>query len=85
MPINSFGNSSSSHDNGNKLDTSITVQKPYPRTNYLESNIVEDIDLKNQNRNKNLPDPISNREAAPKNYVDNKYNNPSIVKTTIHI
>ena len=30
----------------------------------------EDIDLKNQYRTKNLPDPISIREAASKNYVD---------------
>ena len=45
MPINVFGNSSSSHDNGNKIDTSIFVQKLYRRTTYIESNI-EDIDIK---------------------------------------
>ena len=44
MPINVFGNSS--RDNNNKIDTSLFVQKPYLRTNYLESNIEEDIDLK---------------------------------------
>ena len=27
MPINVFGKSSSSHDNGNKLDTSFFVEK----------------------------------------------------------
>ena len=27
MPINVFGNSSSSYDNGNKIDTSLFVQK----------------------------------------------------------
>ena len=27
-----------------KIDTSLFVQKPYLRTNYLESNIEEDID-----------------------------------------
>ena len=48
MPINVFGNSSSSYDNGNKFDTSPFVQKPYLRTNYIEANIEEDIDLKNQ-------------------------------------
>ena len=48
MPINVFGNSSSSYDSGNKIDTSIFVQKPYLRSNYLEANIEEDIDLKNQ-------------------------------------
>ena len=46
MPINVFGNSSSSYDNGNKIDTSLFVQKLYLRTNFIESNIEEDIDWK---------------------------------------
>ena len=50
MPINVFGNSSNNSDN--KIDTSLFVQKPYLRTNYIESNIEEDIDLKNQFRTK---------------------------------
>ena len=83
MPINVFGNSSNNSDN--KIDTSLFVQKPYLRTNYIEANIEEDIDLKNQYRIKNLPDPISIREAASKNYVDNLFNDPSIVKNTEHI
>ena len=83
MPINVFGNSSNNSDN--KIDTSLFVQKPYLRTNYIESNIEEDIDLKNQFRNKNLPDPVSNREACSKNYVDNLINDPSIIKNTEHI
>ena len=69
MPINVFGNSSS--NSGNKIDTSLFVQQPYLRTNYIEANIEEDIDLKNQYRIKNLPDPVSLTEAASKNYVDN--------------
>ena len=40
MPINVFGNSSSSNNNGNK---SLFVQKPYLRKNYIEANL-EDID-----------------------------------------
>ena len=40
-----LGNSSST-DNGNKLDTSLFVQKPYLRFNYIEINIEEHIDLK---------------------------------------
>ena len=44
MPINVFGNSS--HGNNNKFDTTLFVQKPYLRSNYIESNIEEDIDLK---------------------------------------
>ena len=85
MPINVFGNSSSSHDNGNKIDTSLFVQKPYLRSNYIESNIEENIDLKNQYRIKNIPDPISKREAASKNYVDNIFNDPSIIKKILHV
>ena len=54
------------------------------RTNYVESNIEEDIDLKNQFRIKNLPDPISIREAASKNYLDNLFDDLSIVKNTEH-
>ena len=83
MPINVFGNSSNNSDN--KIDTSLFVQKPYLRTNYIETNIEEDIDLKNQYRIKNLPDPISILEAASKNYVDNLFNDPSIVKNNAHI
>ena len=84
MPIDVFGNSNSKA-NGNKIDTRLFVQKPCSRTNYKEANIEEDIDLKNQNRIKNLPDPISIREAASKNYVDNLFNDPSILKSTEHI
>ena len=81
MPFNVFGNSS--HDN--KTDTSLFVQKPYLRTNYIEANFEKNIDLKNQYRIKILPDPISIREAASKNYIDNLFNDPSILKNTPHI
>ena len=47
MPINVIGNSKS-YDNGNKVNTSLFVQKPYLRMNYKESNLEEDIDLKNE-------------------------------------
>ena len=45
MPINVFGNSNSNNSD-NKIDTSLFVQKPYLRTNYIEANIEEDIDFK---------------------------------------
>ena len=83
MPINVFGNSLSSSDN--KIDTSLFVQKLFLRTKYLEANIEEDIDLKNQHRIKNLPDTNNIREPAPKHYVDNLFNDPSIIKNTAHI
>ena len=44
MPINVFGNSSNNSDN--KIDTSLFVQRPYLRSDYIEANIEEDIDLK---------------------------------------
>ena len=69
MPINVFGNSNS-NDNS-KIDTSLFVQKPYLRRNYIEANIEEDIDLKNQYRIKNLIDPINLQDACNKNYIDN--------------
>ena len=84
MPINVFGNSNS-NSSDNKIDTSLFVQKPYLRHIYIEVNIEEYIDLKNQYRIKNLPDPISIREPCSKDYVDNLFNHPSIVKNTEHI
>ena len=41
--------------------------------------------MKNQYRNKNLPNPISIREACSKNYVDNLFNETSILKNTAQI
>ena len=46
---------------------------------YIEANIEEHIDLRNQFRNKNLPDPVSIRKAASKNYVD------WLLFSTIHV
>ena len=57
MSYKVFGNSSSSRDDGNKIDTSLFVQKLYLRTIYTESNIEEKIDLKINIRIKKLPHP----------------------------
>ena len=46
MPVNVFGNSSNNSEH--KIDTSLFVQKPNLRHIYIEANIEEDIDLKNQ-------------------------------------
>ena len=75
MLINVDGNSNSDDNNGNKIDTSLFVQKPYLRTNYLESVLEEDIDLRNQYKNKNLPDPVNTQDVCCKNYVDNIFKN----------
>ena len=84
MPINVIGNSNTNNI-CNKIDTPLFVQKPYLRTIYIESDTEKDIDLKKQFRIKNLPDPTSIREAATKNYVDKKFNDPSILKNTAQI
>ena len=78
MPINVFG--SSSNNSEHKIDTSLFLQKSYLRTSYIEANIEEDIDLENQFRIENLPDPISIREATSKSYVDFLFNDPRKIK-----
>ena len=80
MPKNLFGNFSNNAEH--KVDTSLFVQKPYSRTKYMEANIDEDLDLKNQFRFKNLRDPISIREAFRKYYVDKILNDPKELKKT---
>ena len=65
MPINVFGNSNS-NDNGNKIDTSLFVQKPYLRTNYIEANIEENVNMKSQLKIKNLRCPKENSDAVCK-------------------
>ena len=84
MPINVFGNSNSNNFD-NKIDTSLFVQKPYLRHNYIKSNIEEDIDLKNQYRIKNLPDPTEMQDACSKKYADNLFNDLTIIKNSEHI
>ena len=61
MPMIVFGNSND--NNSNKIDTSLFVQKPYFRSNYMESIIEEDIDLRNQYKIKNLPDPKKHKRC----------------------
>ena len=85
MLINVFGKSFSSHDSDNKIDTTQFVQKPYLRTNYIENNIEEDINLINQYRIKILPGLFSIREAASKIFVDTKFNDRSLIKNTSHV
>ena len=85
MLINFFGNSSSSHDYGNKIGTSLFVQKPYLRTNCIEANIEENIDMRNKSRIKSLPCPRENSDAVCKFYVDSGLNDPSIIKNNAQI
>ena len=78
MPINVFGSTSGNTES--KIVTSAFVQKPYLRTNYVESKNQEAIDMKHRFRIKNLPDPISIKEPASKNCVNNKVDNPRTTK-----
>ena len=80
MPINVFGNSNS-NDNNNKIDTSKFVQKSYLRSNYIETDLDHDINLKNEYRIINLPDPINNKDGVNKIYIDNKISD--IIKRNI--
>ena len=84
MPINVFGNRCSSQDYGIKVDTSIFVQKPYLRTNYLESK-EEDIHMKNQFKNRKLPCPVKNTYAAKKTYIDSGLIDCSIIRNTAYV
>ena len=75
MPMNVFGSTSST--GLTNIDTTLFVQKPYLRTNYIESDMEEDIDMKQKFKITNLVDPTNDFEAANKAYVDkNKYVGP---------
>ena len=84
MPINVFGNSNS-NDNNNKIDESLFVQKLYLRTNYIEANMEGYIDLKNEYIIKNSVDPKNLQDACSKNYVDNLFNDPVLLKNSAHL
>ena len=85
-----FFGSSNDNISSNKIDTSSFVQKPYLRTNYIEADIEEDIDMKNQFYIKNLPKPINLDDAISKRFGDtnylkiSNYDNDSIVRNNTH-
>ena len=77
---------SSSSQSDSQIDTSNFVKKSYPKTNYIETNMEEDIDMKNQFYIKNLPNPINSNDCMNKIYADtnylkiSNYDNNSIVR-----
>ena len=83
MPINVIGDSSSSKNNGNEIDISLFIQKLYLRSNYIEANIEEDFNMKNQFKIKDCPP--ENSDAVCISYVDNLFNDSSIIKNTSHL
>ena len=55
------------------------------RTNYLESNLEEDVDMKNQFEIKLLHCPQKNSDAVCKSYVDVGLNDRSRIRNTTHV
>ena len=78
MPMNVFGSTSST--NQANLDTTLFVQKPYLRTNYLKSDLEEDIDMKQKFKIKNLVDPTNGFDAANKTYIDKYIKESTILR-----
>ena len=60
---------------GSSATTNTGVTKSYVRANYIESSMEEDIDMKNQFKIKNLPNPTNLQDPATKFYVDSKTKN----------
>ena len=61
------------------LDTTLFVQKPYLKTNYVESDMA-DIDMKQKFKIKNLVEPINDFDAANKSYVDENINESTLLR-----
>ena len=80
-----FRNSSFSHDKVTKFDTSLVVQKTYLRAKHIESDIEEDIDMKNQIRINSLTCPVKNTDARCKSSVYSGKIDPSIIKNKDHV
>ena len=72
MPKNVLGISSNNSDY--KIDTSLFVQKLYLTTNFIDSKIEDNIDMKIQFTINNLKVPIGIGEPAPNKNVDNTIN-----------
>ena len=76
-------------DSKNNIKTS-DVTKSYIRDNYIESEMEENINMKNKYYIKNLPNPIDLDDGINKRYADSKYlkitdyDNESIVRNNTH-
>ena len=54
-------------------------------TNYIKSNIEEDIEKRNQFKIKNSRCPHKKSDAVSKSFVDRGLNDPSIIRNTSHV
>ena len=68
-----------------KINTSLFVQKPFSRTNYIECNFEPDLDIKNQFGHENIADPIINRGVTSLIFVDILFIDPCIIKNTANV
>ena len=87
--MNVFGSSSSSQSDS-QIDTTNFLKKSYINTNYIETNMEEDIDMKNQFYIKNLPNINNSNDCMNKIYADTNYlksshyDNNSIVRNNVN-
>ena len=79
MPIKEFSNSSKVSEK--RIDTRLFVHKLHLSAKYIEANIEENIDMKNQFE-KMLPCLQKKSDAVPKPYVDSGVIDPSIKRNT---
>ena len=80
--MNVFGSTSST--GLTNIDTSLFVQKPYLRSNYIEFDMEEDIDMKQKFKITNLVDPTNDFEAANTAYVDKNINKSTLLRIPIY-
>ena len=83
MPIYKFESTYGNFENKN--DTSLFVLKLYFGKNYEESNIEEDIDLRNHFKVNNLPCLNQRSDNVCKFYVDSGLNDPNILPNTAEV
>ena len=60
-------------DKSSNTNTSSSVSKSYIKANYIEEDMEEDIDMKNQYRIKNHPTPNNLDDCVSKRFTDSNY------------
>ena len=83
LPKNVFGNSSNISEN--KIDITLFVQKHCLRTNYLDSNIEGELNIKIHIKIKFLPCLQKSSDAVWKSCLDGGLNHPSLLRNTARV